>query len=55
MNITERLVSLDEIIAEYKKGNLLEVFGTGTAAIISSVSILGYKDLEMKLNPVEAG
>ena len=55
MNITERLVSLDEIISEYKKGNLLEIFGTGTAAIISSVGILGYKDLEMKFNPVEAG
>ena len=46
---------LDEIISEYKKGNLLEVFGTGTAAIISSVGLLGYKDPEMKLNPVEAG
>jgi branched-chain amino acid aminotransferase len=55
VNITERLVSLDEIISEYKKGNLIEVFGTGTAAIISSVGTLGYKDLEMKLNPVEPG
>jgi branched-chain amino acid aminotransferase len=55
INITERLISLDEIINEYKKGNLLEVFGTGTAAIISSVGLLGYKDLEMELNPVEAG
>ena len=55
IKITERSVSLDEIISEYKKGNLLEVFGTGTAAIISSVGSLGYKDLEMKLNPVEAG
>jgi branched-chain amino acid aminotransferase len=55
INITERLVSIDEIISEYKKGNLLEIFGTGTAAIISSVGILGYKDLEIKLNPMEAG
>jgi branched-chain amino acid aminotransferase len=55
INITERLISLDEIISEYKKGNLLEVFGTGTAAIISSVGLLGYKEMEMKLNPVEPG
>ena len=55
INITERLVSVDEILSEYKKGNLLEIFGTGTAAIISSVGILGYKDLELKLNPLEAG
>jgi branched-chain amino acid aminotransferase len=55
MNITERLVSIDEIISEYKKGNLLEIFGTGTAAIISSVGILGYKDLEIKLSTDEPG
>jgi branched-chain amino acid aminotransferase len=54
-NITERLISIDEIISEYKKGNLIEVFGTGTAAIISTVGILGYKDIEMVLNPVEPG
>jgi branched-chain amino acid aminotransferase len=54
-NITERLISIDEVISEYKKGNLLEVFGTGTAAIISTVGLLGYKDVEMILNPVEPG
>jgi branched-chain amino acid aminotransferase len=54
-NITERLVSIDEVISEYKKGNLLEIFGTGTAAIISTVGKLGYKDTEIVLNPVEPG
>ncbi|MDR3609935.1 MAG: branched-chain amino acid aminotransferase [Ignavibacteriaceae bacterium] len=55
MKITERLVSIDEIINGYKNGDLLEIFGTGTAAIISSVSTLGYKDLEIKLNTDEPG
>ena len=55
MNITERLVSIDELIEGYKNGDLLEIFGTGTAAIISSVSTLGFKDLQIKLNPDEPG
>ncbi len=55
MNITERLISIDEVISEYKNGNLLGVFGTGTAAIISSVGWLNYKGYEMVLNNGEPG
>lgn len=47
MNVTERLISIDEVVSEYKKGNVLGVFGTGTAAIISIVGLLKYKDSEM--------
>ncbi len=54
-NVTERLVSMDEVIAAYNKGNLLEVFGSGTAAVISSVGELTYKDKKMILNNGEAG
>lgn len=50
MNVTERLISMDEVISEYKKGNVLGVFGTGTAAIISEVGLLKYKDVEMKFD-----
>lgn len=55
MNVTERLVSIDEVVEGYKNGNLLEVFGTGTAAIITSVGRLTYKNTEMLLNKGEAG
>ncbi len=47
MNVTERLIPMAEVISEYKKGNVLGVFGTGTAAIISEVGLLKYKDTEM--------
>ena len=50
MKITERLIPMDEVISEYKKGNVLGVFGTGTAAIISEVGLLKYKDMEMKFD-----
>jgi branched-chain amino acid aminotransferase len=55
MNIVERNISIQEVIQAYDKGNLLSVFGTGTAAIISSVGWLTYKDKKMVLNNGKAG
>jgi branched-chain amino acid aminotransferase len=45
--VEERAISIDEIIAAHKEGNLKEVFGTGTAATISMIKTLNYKDYEM--------
>ncbi len=50
MNINERLISIQEVIDEYKKGNVTGVFGTGTAAVISSVGWLNFKGFEMTFN-----
>jgi len=50
MKITERNVSIDEVTAAYKNGNLVSIFGTGTAAVISPVGWLKYKDMEMTIN-----
>jgi len=50
IKVTERLIPMEEVISEYKKGNVLSVFGTGTAAIISEVEFLKYKDVEMKFD-----
>jgi len=50
LNITERLLSIDEVVEEYKKGNVLGAFGTGTAAVISPVGSFTYKDFEMKFD-----
>lgn len=47
LNTTERLISMEEVVERYKKGEVLEVFGTGTAAIISPVGTLAYKDTNM--------
>ncbi|NJD21714.1 MAG: branched-chain amino acid aminotransferase [Melioribacter sp.] len=54
-NVTERMISMDEVINAYKKGDLIEIFGTGTAAIISSVSKLKYKESLLQFNDKEAG
>ncbi|HLL54159.1 MAG TPA: aminotransferase class IV, partial [Myxococcaceae bacterium] len=42
MKVTERRISMDEIIKASKDGQLREVFGTGTAAVISPVGELGW-------------
>jgi len=55
LKVSERLVSIDEVVTEYKKGNVVGVFGTGTAAIISSVGWLNYKGFEMTFNNGKAG
>ncbi len=43
MNVSERLLAIDEVVAAAEDGTLLEVFGTGTAAIISPVGRVHYK------------
>ncbi len=40
-NVEERRVSVDEIIKAMKNGELLEAFGTGTAATIANISAIG--------------
>lgn len=40
----ERRISVDELIEAQRNGKLEEVFGTGTAAVISPVGKLRYKD-----------
>ncbi len=42
--VEERKVSIDELVQAYKAGQLKEVFGCGTAATISHVRELKYKD-----------
>lgn len=44
MDVEERRISVDELIEAQKTGKLEEVFGTGTAAVISPVGTLRYMD-----------
>jgi len=48
--IEERQVSVDELIDAYKAGILHEVFGTGTAATITMIKELRYKDFVMNFD-----
>ncbi|MEP7228642.1 MAG: branched-chain amino acid aminotransferase [Ginsengibacter sp.] len=48
--VEERNLSIDEIMDAYKSGNLTEVFGSGTAATISMIRELRYKDFVMEFD-----
>lgn len=50
--VSEEKISIDDVVAAYKNGTLKEAFGAGTAATISHVSEIQYKDLLMKLPPI---
>lgn len=47
LTVEERPLNIDEVIEAHKAGTLKEVFGTGTAATISLIKELRYKDYVM--------
>lgn len=51
--INVRRIALAELLDAYEAGRLVSVFGSGTAAIISSVGELRYKDKTLILNQGE--
>ena len=53
--VEERRVSVDELVAAAKNGTLEEVFGTGTAAVVSPVGKLRYMDDVMQIGAGEIG
>jgi branched-chain amino acid aminotransferase len=44
LKVEERRINIDEVIEAYKNGSLKEVFGSGTAATVSPIQKLRYKD-----------
>ena len=55
MKVTERDITIDEVCDAHKNGKLQEVFGTGTAAVISPVGLLQYKGIDMIINNGKIG
>jgi branched-chain amino acid aminotransferase len=53
--VSERRISIQEIADAYDNGKLDEVFGTGTAAVISPVGHLKWGDKVMTINNNEIG
>jgi branched-chain amino acid aminotransferase len=55
MKVLERQISVDEVFETHRNGLLQEVFGTGTAAVISPVGLLSYKDVNIAINDQRIG
>ncbi len=47
LKVEERRLNIDEVIKAHQEGTLREVFGTGTAATISLIKELRYKEYDM--------
>jgi branched-chain amino acid aminotransferase len=55
LEVSERQVSIDEVVEAHERGRLDEVWGTGTAAVISPVGELAYKGRKMVINGGKIG
>ena len=55
LKVSERRVSIDEILKGLKDGSVTEIFGSGTAAVISPVGVLSYKGEECQVGNRETG
>lgn len=55
LKTTERQISIDEVYDAYAKGQLDEVFGSGTAAVISPVGELSWKGQRIVINHNQTG
>ena len=55
LTINERKLSIDEVTEKAASGELEEVFGTGTAAVIAPVSSLSYKGQDYKIGTGQTG
>jgi branched-chain amino acid aminotransferase len=50
LRVSERQISIDEVVTAAERGTLKEVWGTGTAAVISPVGELAYKERRILIN-----
>jgi len=55
LSVQEQRISIEELVEAHRAGKLEEVFGTGTAAVISPVGKLRYKDKVFTIADGETG
>lgn len=53
--VIERLISIEELLEAYENGQLVEAFGTGTAAVISPIGELCYQGKRLTLQEGKTG
>jgi len=55
LTVIERKISIDEIIETQQQGKEMEIFGTGTAAVISPVGLIRYQNQDYVINDSKVG
>nr|HID58193.1 branched-chain amino acid aminotransferase [Desulfobacterales bacterium] len=53
--VTERRISIEEVMEAHEAGTLKEIFGSGTAAVISPVSHLAWRDKVITIGEGDVG
>ena len=53
IDVEERDITINELISEHQNGNLKEIFGCGTAVVISKISSFGYKEHKFELEEIK--
>ncbi len=53
--MTEERIAIDDVLRDIKSGDITEVFGMGTAAVIAPVGKFGYKGVDYIVNNNEVG
>ena len=52
IDVEERDITVNELVKEYNAGNLKEMFGCGTAAVIVKISSFGYKEDKFEIESI---
>ncbi|WP_149535450.1 branched-chain amino acid aminotransferase [Siccirubricoccus phaeus] len=55
LKVTERPITIDEVMQAGRDGSLQEMWGTGTAAVVSPVGTLGYQGEDVTINGGQTG
>ena len=55
LTVSERQISIDEVLEAAAAGTLQEMWGTGTAAVVSPVGELGYQGRKILINGGKTG
>ncbi|MEX0844753.1 MAG: branched-chain amino acid aminotransferase [Balneolaceae bacterium] len=55
LNVEERKISLEEVFDAYEDGSLKEIFGSGTAAVVSPVGLINHNGRTIELDREKPG
>lgn len=55
LTVSERPITIDEVMQAGRDGSLREMWGTGTAAVVSPVGTLGYRGEDILINGGQTG
>ena len=53
INVEIRKVSVSELVASSKAGTLIEMFGAGTAAVVSPISTFGFRGIDYHIPEID--